>query len=428
MKIKIKVLQISNRFIIGGPSIILTILHSQMGIEFVSELLVGKKESHEQDAKFLLEKHGLSYEEVPSMNRKINPINDLKAFFEIKNFIQKYQPDIVHTHAAKPSVLGRLAAYICKVPVIIHTYHGHIFHDYFSKPVTFFIILFERFLAKFSTKIIAISEQQKSELVNIYKICSADKIVVIPLGLDLNPFYENQTGKRIAFRKKFEITDDEIVIGIIGRLVSVKNHALFINAVSEVIKCTSKKIRIMIVGDGEEKNNMMSQLNMLNIPFNYYPENRLPEIVTFTSWITDMDEVYAGLDIVALSSLNEGTPVTLIEGQAACKPIVTTNVGGVKDIVLENTTAFCTPSGNIKSFSNALLQLIENDDLRIRMGNNGYEHVKANFDKSRLIGDIENLYKTLLKEKRTNLSGKSTKKNNEQSKIIFGHNSIKNEK
>ena len=227
---KTKVLQISNRFIIGGPSIILTILHAHIGNNFVSRLLVGKKEPHEQDAQFLLEAQGVSCEEIPSMNRSVNPLNDIKAYFEIKKVIKNYKPQIVHTHAAKPSVLGRLAAHYNNVPVIVHTYHGHVFHNYFGKVTTFFVIRFERFLTKFTSKIIAISEQQKDELVNTYKICKADKIVVIPLGVDLSPFYNEQQTKRTLFRQQFKIKENEIVIGIIGRLVAVKNHSLFLNA------------------------------------------------------------------------------------------------------------------------------------------------------------------------------------------------------
>lgn len=396
---KTKVLQISNRFIIGGPSIILTVLHAHLGENFISKLLVGKKEPHEEDAKFLLHAQGVSCEEIPSMNRTVNPISDLKAYYQIKKIIKSFKPQIVHTHAAKPSVLGRLAAHFNNVPVVLHTYHGHVFHNYFGKITTFFVIGLERFLTKFTSKIIAISEQQKEELVNIYKICKADKVVVIPLGLDLSPFYTDQPEKRIGFRKKFDIKDDEIVIAIVGRLVAVKNHTLFISAISEVLINTTKKIRVLIVGDGDERINLIRQLDELKIPFNYHPDDKNNKLVTLTSWLTKMDEVYAGVDIVALSSLNEGTPVALIEAQAACKPIVTTDVGGIRDIILKNETAFCVPSNEVKTFSASLCQLIENDELRLKMGKKGYIHVKNNFDKSIFLNNTRTLYIKLLKEK-----------------------------
>lgn len=394
-----RVLRIFNRLILGGPSFNVTYLTTFMSPEFETKLIIGAKDPHEQEATFLKTDYGLNPIEIPSMKRAINFTEDRKAYQQIKKIIQEYKPHIVHTHAAKPGALGRLAASACNVPVILHTFHGHVFHSYFGKAKSRLFIEAEKYLAKKSDCIVAISEQQRNELINDFSICPPYKMVVIPLGLDLQKFYSDQENKRQLFRKKFRIADDEIAIGIIGRIVLVKNHGLFIEAVKQVLSRTKRKIRIIIVGDGDLRISLQEMLSGMSISYNYFPDNEEPQTVTFTSWLTAMDEVYAGIDIVALSSLNEGTPVSLIEAQAANKPIVSTDVGGVRDIVLENETAFVTPSEQVDPFAEALLKLTENDALRASFGQKGNLHVKERFDKSRLVNDMRGLYYRLLSEK-----------------------------
>lgn len=398
-----RVLRIFNRLILGGPSFHVTYLTKFLEPDFETKLLVGMKDDHEQDADFLINQYQLQTIEIPSLKRAIQWNDDYAAYKHIKQIINEFKPHIVHTHAAKPGAIGRLAASACGVPIILHTFHGHVFHSYFGKLKSEIFIQAERYLAKKTDRIIAISEQQKEELSLRFKICPPEKIMVIPLGLDLEKFYQNQITKRAAFRTKYQIQNHEIAIGIVGRIVQIKNHTLFINAIHTVLKQTSYALKIIVVGDGDCRMALFEQLQHLNIPFNYYPENQQAEIVTFTSWLTEMDEVYAGLDIVALSSLNEGTPVSLIEAQAANKPIVSTDVGGVRDVVVENETAFITPSDDVDAFATALLKLTENENLRTKMGSQGCNLVKLKYDKSRLVNDIRTLYYELLDEKKVSL-------------------------
>jgi glycosyltransferase involved in cell wall biosynthesis len=402
MTTKPKVLRIFNRLILGGPVLNALILTKFLADEFDTEMLSGIKDEGEVDAASLIKKYDAHPIYLPAMRRSINPLQDFIAFWQLIKYIRKAKPQIVHTHASKPGLLGRLAAYYCKVPVIVHTFHGHACHNYFGKIKTYLYIAIERFLAKKSTKIIAISEQQKYELGTLYKICDPSKIAIVPLGFDLDAFYQHQSQKRIAFRQKYQIANDEIAIGIIGRLVPIKNHQLFIDALQKVIAQTNKKIKIIIVGDGDELQNIQNSITKHQLSFNYYPAEPKAQQFTFTSWIFEMDAVYAGLDIVCLTSLNEGTPVSLIEAQAAGKAIVTTNVGGVMDVVLENKTALITPSEDVDAFANALLQLVDNDSLRNAFGTNGLENVKVRYDKARLLSDTSNLYKQLLGSLPTN--------------------------
>jgi glycosyltransferase involved in cell wall biosynthesis len=180
-------------------------------------------------------------------------------------------------------------------------------------------------------------------------------------------------------------------------LVPVKNHALFLEGLKNVSNQTSKKIRAFIVGDGESRTEIEAKATELGIPFIDGTKSNEKTLLTFTSWIKEIDIVLAGSDIVALTSFNEGTPVSLIEAQAANKPIVTTNVGGIENVVLPKQTALLCENNNVSEFSTQLLKLIDDDAMRSEMAKKGWIHVKEKFHFTRLVSDMENLYKKLLK-------------------------------
>jgi glycosyltransferase involved in cell wall biosynthesis len=392
-----KVLRIINRFNLGGPTYNVAYLSKYMSDEFETILVGGAKDSTEESSSFIVENLGLKPIIVEEMLREIDIKNDFTAYRKLKKIIREFKPDIVHTHASKAGTLGRLAAASCGVPIIVHTFHGHVFHSYFGKLKTTFYKNIERYLAKKSTVIIAISEIQKKELVEIHKICTAEKVKVIPLGFDLSKFHENMEVKRESFRKKYNLAEDEIAISIIGRLVPVKNHALFLEALKIVSSKTSKKIRAFIVGDGEDRQKIEAKATELNLKFIDGTQTNEKALLTFTSWIKEIDVVLAGSDIIALTSYNEGTPVSLIEAQAANKPIVSTNVGGIENVVIENQTALLCENNHLIQFSDALFRLIENENLRASMSEKGWNHVKDKFHYTRLVKDMENLYKELRK-------------------------------
>jgi glycosyltransferase involved in cell wall biosynthesis len=367
-----------------------------MAPEYETMLVIGGKDDHEQDAMHLAADIGIQPFVIPSMKRAIHISEDRKAYNEIKKLIKDYKPDIVHTHAAKSGAIGRLAASACNVPVIVHTFHGHVFHSYFGKAKTNAFIQIERYLARKSSGIIAISDIQKQELGDTYKICPMEKIKVIPLGLDLDKFQEQTEIKRAAFRSKYLIEDDEIAIGIIGRIVPIKNHSLFVAAIARLKNQSHQKLRFVIVGDGDMRAQTEIELAAAQIDYAYFPsENRAAQAIC-TSWLTEMDVVFAGLDIIALTSHNEGTPVSLIEAQAASKPVVSTNVGGVADVVLRNQTGFITPPGDIEAFAEALLQLSENENKRQEFGLAGQYYVKERFSYQRLVRDMSGYYEGLM--------------------------------
>lgn len=391
-----KILRIINRFNLGGPTYNAAYLTRYLAPEFETKLIGGEKDASEASSVFILDKLGLKPTIIPEMKRSINPFNDRAAYRKIKSIIREFKPDIVHTHASKAGTLGRLAAISLKVPAIVHTFHGHVFHSYFNAVKTNAYKNIERRLANKTHCIVAISQKQKEELTDIYKICSAEKTRVVPLGFDLSHFQENKEEKRKKFRKEYNIDENEIAVGILGRLVSIKNHDLFLESIKFVKESSSKKIRAFIIGDGEERANIEENAKRLGIDYIDAKKSKEKATLTFTSWIKDADQVCAGMDIIALTSYNEGTPVSLIEAQAADTPIVTTNVGGVENIVLPGKTALLCSSNNTEEFSTKLLQLIEDEILRLKLSQGGWEHVQHKFHYSRLCDDMRKIYHDLL--------------------------------
>jgi len=388
-----KVLRIINRFNLGGPTYNAAYLSKYMPDEFETLLVGGMHDETEKSSDFILKNLNLSPIIIPEMKREINLKQDIIAYKKIKQLIKEFKPDIVHTHASKAGALGRLAASNLKVKGIVHTFHGHVFHSYFGKMKTSFYKTIERKLAKKSSNIIAISELQKKELVENYKICSAEKISVIPLGFDLDRFNIDTENKRNIFRNKWNVEDDEIAIGIIGRIVPVKDHEFFIDVIEKMISRTKKRLRFFIIGDGENKHKLIDYITNKNLSFTC--EKNKKAVITFTSWVTEVDVAIAGLDIVCLTSKNEGTPVSLIEAQSGYKPIVSTRVGGINDVVVENKSALLSEVNDLETYYNNLLKLSEDDKLRAEFSNNGNQ-IKEKFSYHKLIENMNELYCSIL--------------------------------
>jgi len=392
MKSKKKILRIINRFNLGGPTYNAGLLTKYLSDEYETLLVGGNHEESEGSSMHIIEQLGLDPVIIPEMQRSISPKNDRVAYNKIQKIIQDFKPDIVHTHASKAGALGRRAAFNAKTPQIYHTFHGHVFHSYFGSLKTNLYKNIERRLAKKSTNIIAISELQKRELSEIHRICPAEKIKVIPLGFDLVPFYTNTEAKRKEFRSKWKIKENEVAIGIVGRIVPIKDHVFFIHVIEKVIKKTSKNIRVFIVGDGEEKVNIQALITTKKLSFS---SNSTPALFQFTSWIKNVDEVNAGMDIICLTSRNEGTPVSLIEAQASGNPIVSTNVGGIENVISVNETGYLSEIGDLEQFSNNLLKLIENEDIRNDLSEKGIQR-SSQYSFENLISNTKELYKIAL--------------------------------
>lgn len=405
-----RILRIINRFNLGGPTHNAAYLTKHLPGDYETLLVGGQWDESEEGSKHILDAIGVEPLILPEMRRDIAPWRDRTAYRRVKQLIKDFKPDIVHTHAAKAGAVGRMAASEMGVKVIVHTFHGHVFHSYFGQLRTAMYKNIERFLAKRSTRIVAISERQKMELVDEHRICAENKVSVIPLGFDLSKFQQDLENKRKLFRRVYGVADDEIALGIVGRLVPVKNHGLFLQSVKLLSERTGKKVRAFIVGDGEERERLEQLTRDLGLSMAAGPffnghgfghgANGKPCVanaqVTFTSWIKEVDVVNAGLDIVALTSNNEGTPVTLIEAQAANKPVVSTNVGGIENVILSGRTGLLSPPGDAVRLTDNLFQVVEDEALRARLGAGGWEHVRDRYHYSRLVADTDRMYRELL--------------------------------
>ncbi len=391
-----RILRIINRFNLGGPTYNAAYLTRYLNSDFETLLVGGTATASEAPSTFIAEELGLEPRVLNRMSRSISLLNDYSTYRELRQLIREYRPDIVHTHASKAGALGRLAAIREKVPVIVHTFHGNVFKGYFGPVKTGVYKKLERYLARKSSAIIAISDLQKEELTREHRIAPEEKVQVIPLGFDLSRFHENQAEKRLTFRSRYGIDENTIAVGIVGRLVPIKNHRLFIEAMQQVWAKSPVNVRAFIVGDGESRAALEAFCRERSIVFGT-PEHPVAQApLTFTSWIKEADMVNAGIDIAALSSDNEGTPVSLIEAQAAGCPVVSTRVGGIANIVLPEETALLSAPGEANDFAQHILQLATDPAQRAAMRIKGWPFVKERFHYTRLVSDMERLYRSLL--------------------------------
>jgi glycosyltransferase involved in cell wall biosynthesis len=386
----IKVLRILNRFNLGGPVYNASYLTSDLSSEFETMLIGGPHEDGEADALYIAHNLGLEPIVIEEMRRSVNPMQDLRALQRIREIIREFKPDIVHTHASKAGALGRIAARLERVPVVVHTYHGHVFHSYFGFIKTSIFKIIERLLAQMTTAIVTISPQQRVEICDIHRIADSKKVHVIPLGFDLQRFDIGNDQRREKFRNSFQLKDEEVAIAIVGRLVPIKNHSLLIRAVGAM---KEKKIRLFIVGDGPEKTALTALCDEMQLVHGTDIQNGR---VHFIGWHKRIEDILPGFDIVALSSDNEGTPVSLIEAQAAKLPVISTNVGGVSDIVAHGKTGLIVWPKDLTAFISALEQLVSDKEQRIAMGESGQKSVIQAFSKERLACDMAALYRSLL--------------------------------
>lgn len=392
-----RILIVLNRFVIGGPSGDTIPLAWHLKDNFDILILYGEKEKDELEAFFLLQQYpGLLLQKVPYLTRRINPFFDILAFVGVFKAILRFKPHIVHTHGAKSGILGRVTARLLGVPVILHTFHGHSFHSYFSKKLSRIVVLTERLLGKITTAVIALSQNQKKELSSEFRIVPASKIYIVPLGFDFKQLGQFIT-PRENFRNKYGLLPTDVAIGIVGRIVAIKNHSFFVNVISQLLsENKANSPAFFIIGDGDRRSQIENELTRKKILFSSQKVSQEVRVV-FTSWLTDIDEVMNGLDISVLTSLNEGTPLSLIEAQFFKKPVVCTNVGGVQDTVIDGKTGFLIEKCDLTEFCKKICLLTESKELRIAMGEEGNRFVTGRFSKEKEVEVFKALYFSLLK-------------------------------
>lgn len=403
-----KVLRIIARLNVGGPARHVVWLSKNLqDDEFRSVLIAGSIAEGEDDMDYFAAQNGVAPIYIEDLSRELS-LKDLSAARRIYRQIKTYAPDIIHTHTAKAGTLGRLVAFAYRWltwstlvgrprPIkIVHTFHGHIFHSYYGKLKTSIYLTIEKLLAKFATdKIVVISQQQLREINQEFNVGKNSQFSVIPLGIDFENFPQSIKVCEQKLREEIGASDDEIIVGFLGRLTEIKNVSLLLKAAA-LSASSEMNLRFIIVGDGQLRARLEAESCSLG----------LSDRVTFLGHRSDVLELIAGMDIVALSSLNEGTPLSLIEAMASGVPVVATGVGGVVDLLgkIDETKdgfAVChrgimVESGNARSLCDGLMFLAQDDTLRKTLSQRGKKFVRSEYSIDRLTNDMRDLYRELM--------------------------------
>jgi glycosyltransferase involved in cell wall biosynthesis len=375
---------------IGGPAVHIAGLMAGLDpCVYENRLIVGRPGRDEGDMGYLLKAEDLPPPMViPELGRSVSPVRDLVTAAKLVPLLRRQRPHIVETHTAKAGFVGRLAARLAGVPIVLHVFHGHVFYGYFGPVQTRVYIGLERLMARLSDRIVTISASQQRDIAHVYRIASPDKVVVVPLGFDLTAFADAKRTAGEQLRTALGLSADVPLVGFVGRLTGVKNPALFVEAARYVIERVPGA-RFVLVGGGELRSEVGRQIADLG----------LTGRVHLVGWQRDMPAVYAALDVLALTSLTEGTPVTAIEALAAGVPVVATAVGGVADVVQNGRTGLLVPPSNASALAASIVDLLTLPERGRALAQEGHRDVLARFGRERLIADMESLYRTLLEEK-----------------------------
>jgi glycosyltransferase involved in cell wall biosynthesis len=380
-----RVVRIIARLNIGGPALHTMHLTAGMAERYPTLLVAGAVDTGEADLYAEAEARALPLLRLPELGRRLRPWQDAVALFKLVRLLRRERPRIVHTHTAKAGTLGRLAAILAGVPVRVHTYHGHVFSGYFGPWTTRAFLLVERLLARFTTRLVTVSEGQARELVERYGICSAKQMQVIPLGLELDPFAPARSAPLAPLLGREIGVSGVPLITIVGRLAPIKNHDLFLAAGARLAE-SGARFHLVVVGSGPEEPRLRRQAEALGL------QGR----ISFLGWRRDLDRIYAGSDIVVLTSRNEGTPVCLIEALSAGRAVVSTNVGGVSEVLQGGELGLLVPGDDVDALAAALKRLLDDPALRAELGRKGAVSAPRRFGAARLVSDMTALYDDLL--------------------------------
>lgn len=403
-----KILRIIARLNVGGPARhVIWLTEGLQSAGYETLLAAGVVPPGEDDMSYLATAAGVVPFIIPEMSREIS-LKDGLTTWKLFRLMVRERPELVHTHTAKAGTVGRVAGLMYRwlTPAaligrprpcwFVHTYHGHVFHSYYGRLKTRLFLTIERSLARLITdRIVVISQQQRHEINEVFRVGDSKQFAVIPLGLDLSTFADWRE-RRPRMRAELHTGEDTVLIGIVGRLTEIKNHRLFLQAAARLKSITGSGVRFVIIGDGHLRGRLEAQAKQLG----------LDEDVLFLGNRNDPEDFYPALDIVALTSLNEGTPLTLIEAMANARPVIATSVGGVVDLLGPAVSAtdgyticergLAVESGDAESFAQGLRRLIEDAELRKTVGERGPEFVARSYSKDRLLADMSALYGELI--------------------------------
>jgi glycosyltransferase involved in cell wall biosynthesis len=381
---RIRILRVIARMNIGGPAYHVAVLGAGLDRGRYETLLVhgrlGRGEGSFEDL--------LGNEEivvVPSLTPEVRPLADLRALVALAGLIRRFKPDIVDTHTAKAGTLGRLAALLAgrRRPILVHTYHGHVLEGYFPRPIAFVYRTIERFLGRFTDRLIGVSQATVDDLVRL-GVAPRERFSVVSIGLDLDAFLSVPAEPGGELREELGVGPDDVLLAYVGRLVPIKRIDVLLRAVSR-LRRDGFDLRLAIVGDGESRAELAALASSLGVA----------DVVTFVGYRRDVADVLAGSDLAVLTSDNEGTPVSLIESAAAGRAAIATAVGGVPEVVADGC-GILVPAGDAGAFADAVRALITDRASRREMGERARAHVRGRYSRERVVEKVDALYRELL--------------------------------
>jgi glycosyltransferase involved in cell wall biosynthesis len=376
----VRVMRVVTNLQVSGPSLHAVLLAAHLDPAGYESTLVCGPSASGDDMAYIAEAYGVVPVIIPDLRQSLNPLAAWRAYRHLLRLMRGAQPDVVHTHTTTAGFLGRLAARRARVPVVVHTLHWHPFHGYYTALQTRLFAALERLGARLTDRVIALSTGLQHELVGQYHITRASRIMVLPLGFDLRVFAETPRGGGRC-RAACGIPPEAPLVGIVGRLMPVKRHDLFLEMAAR-LRSTHPTAHFLIAGDGNERANIEAAI----------AEQGLGDSVHLLGWARDVAAVYSDLDVLVNCSLNEGTPVPVIEALAAGCPVVATDVGGTPDLLDHGVFGRLVPPDDAEALAAAVAATIASppDLTEARAA------MLRRYGIDRLVADLDSLYRGLL--------------------------------
>ena len=376
------------RLNMGGPALHVAYLASGLREHgYDTTLVAGSLARGEDSMEFVADELGVKVERLPGLRRDISPIRDVLAVLRLAQLIKRERPTILHTHTAKAGAVGRMAALVsgdARPPIVVHTFHGHVLRGYFGPLRTLGFRLLERWLARGTDALVAVSPEVRDDLVRL-GVAPREKFTVVRLGIELEARLGSGRNGRDETRRVLGIAPERFTVGWIGRMTGVKRTGDVLLAFKELRERGIDALLCM-VGDGPERAQVEQRAHDLGIIRD----------TLFLGYQEDVAPFYSAFDAMILPSGNEGTPVSAMESLAAGRPVVATRVGGVPDVVRDGEDGFLVELGDVRELAGALERLAEDSELRVRMGEAGRARVLPRYAVQRLVDDVDRLYRSLL--------------------------------
>jgi glycosyltransferase involved in cell wall biosynthesis len=384
----IRVVRVIARLNMGGPALHVAYLSAGLrGRGYETTLVAGSLARGEESMSFVADSLGVPVVTIEQLHREISPVRDALAVVRLARLLRAVRPQILHTHTAKAGAIGRLAVLLAigaRPPIVVHTFHGHVLRGYFGPLRAGLFRLLERWLAKLTTALVAVSPEVRDDLVAL-GVAPAEKFTVIRLGIELDERIGESAARRDEMRRLLGIPRERFTVGWIGRMTAVKR--------TDDVLLAFRRLRelgvdacLCMVGDGPDRDHVERRASELGI---------VRECL-FLGYQEDVAPFYGAFDAVVLPSGNEGTPVSAIEALAGGRPVVATRVGGVPDVIRDGVDGFLVESGDVEQLAGRLAELARDPALRARLGDEGRRHVVPRYSVERLLDDVDRFYQSLL--------------------------------